>query len=211
MSNRDRAEAPDLRLTTPRGLVEYALHLRMNGERAPGGDETWRAWEGAAERYLRNVAAGRESGGLDDVARAALARLVALKDGPRDEAYERDKSRAWDAARRAVAAAPPPPGVQVDRTALVTAARKAILEAHGPVPGHDCCTYAVMYAACAVDTVLAALVPLLGNRQVDRDALATRLREAFPAREFLWRDGDTFGRLTAETLADLLAKASTDG
>lgn len=38
--------------------------------------------------------------------RDALAELVRLKDGPRDEAYERDKPRAWDAARRALSAAP---------------------------------------------------------------------------------------------------------
>lgn len=150
----------------------------------------------------------------DDVVRAALARLVALKDGPRDEAYEREKGRAWSAARRALAAAAPPPaGPQVDREALVTAARTAILEAHGPGPGpeHDCCTYADMYAARATDAVVAVLAPLLGNRQTDPDALAARLREAFPAREFLWREGDTFGRLTPETLADLLAKVINDG
>jgi len=34
----------------------------------------------------------------------ALRLLVALKDGPRDEAYERDKVLAWDLAREAVKA-----------------------------------------------------------------------------------------------------------
>lgn len=34
-------------------LVEYALHLRMYGENAPGGDETWAKWESMAERALR--------------------------------------------------------------------------------------------------------------------------------------------------------------
>lgn len=34
-------------------LVGYALHLRMYGERAPGGDETWTAFDKAAEGYLR--------------------------------------------------------------------------------------------------------------------------------------------------------------
>ena len=34
-------------------LLEEALHLRMNGERAPGGNETWRGWERDAERFLR--------------------------------------------------------------------------------------------------------------------------------------------------------------
>ena len=33
--------------------VEYALHLRMYGERAPGGDETWGKWESMAESRLR--------------------------------------------------------------------------------------------------------------------------------------------------------------
>lgn len=31
--------------------------------------------------------------------RDALARLVELKDGPRDDAYERNKPRAWETAR----------------------------------------------------------------------------------------------------------------
>lgn len=34
-------------------LLEEALHLRQNGERAPGGTETWRDWDRAAERFLR--------------------------------------------------------------------------------------------------------------------------------------------------------------
>jgi len=34
-------------------LLEEALHLRQNGERAPGGDETWRDWERKAEECLR--------------------------------------------------------------------------------------------------------------------------------------------------------------
>lgn len=37
--------------------------------------------------------------------RDALAELVRLKDGPRDEAYERDKPKAWQAAREALGAA----------------------------------------------------------------------------------------------------------
>jgi hypothetical protein len=36
-----------------RALVEEALHLRQNGERAPGGSETWRDWERRAESFLR--------------------------------------------------------------------------------------------------------------------------------------------------------------
>ena len=35
-------------------LLEEALHLRMNGERAPGGNENWREWERRAETFLRS-------------------------------------------------------------------------------------------------------------------------------------------------------------
>lgn len=34
-------------------LVKYAHHLRMYGERAPGGNENWSDWEVVAEDYLR--------------------------------------------------------------------------------------------------------------------------------------------------------------
>ena len=37
-------------------------------------------------------------------AEAALAELVRLKDGPRDEAYERDKQAAWAQARAVLTA-----------------------------------------------------------------------------------------------------------
>ena len=44
-------------------LVEEALHLRVNGERAPGGTETWHAWERKAERFLRDrLAEGQPEG-----------------------------------------------------------------------------------------------------------------------------------------------------
>jgi hypothetical protein len=36
-------------------LLEEALFLRMNGERAPGGNETWHDWEDRAERFLRSL------------------------------------------------------------------------------------------------------------------------------------------------------------
>ncbi len=39
----------------PVRLIEEALHLRMNGERAPGGNETWADWDRRAEQYLREV------------------------------------------------------------------------------------------------------------------------------------------------------------
>lgn len=37
-------------------LLEYALTIRMYGERAPGGDENWRQFDRDAERFLRRVA-----------------------------------------------------------------------------------------------------------------------------------------------------------
>lgn len=36
-------------------LLEEALHLRMNGERAPGGTETWADWDRAVETFLRSL------------------------------------------------------------------------------------------------------------------------------------------------------------
>jgi histidine triad (HIT) family protein len=36
-------------------LLEEALHLLVNGERAPGGDETWHDWADRAERFLRSL------------------------------------------------------------------------------------------------------------------------------------------------------------
>jgi hypothetical protein len=35
-------------------LLEEALHLRVNGERAPGGNETRHDWERRAEAFLRS-------------------------------------------------------------------------------------------------------------------------------------------------------------
>ena len=34
-------------------LLEEALHLLTNGERAPGGNETWAGWHREAETFLR--------------------------------------------------------------------------------------------------------------------------------------------------------------
>lgn len=34
-------------------LLRYALHLRMNGENAPGGSETWAQFDRMAEHFLR--------------------------------------------------------------------------------------------------------------------------------------------------------------
>lgn len=36
-------------------LLEEAFHLRMNGERAPGGNETWQDWDQRCEEFLRDV------------------------------------------------------------------------------------------------------------------------------------------------------------
>ena len=47
-------------LDTAVRLLEQALHLRMNGERAPGGDETWRDWERDAEEFLRGFRGGSD-------------------------------------------------------------------------------------------------------------------------------------------------------
>jgi hypothetical protein len=53
-------------------------------------------------------------------AEGVLARLLALRDGPRDENYEREKPLAWEAAREALTTPPPPaapPGEPLDREA----------------------------------------------------------------------------------------------
>jgi hypothetical protein len=45
------------------GLLEYALHLRMHGERAPGGDETWAEFDQRCEHFLRNATSPRPTAG----------------------------------------------------------------------------------------------------------------------------------------------------
>lgn len=45
-----------------RRLLEEALHLRMNGERAPGGNETWREWDTRTETFLRSLPVRRIDG-----------------------------------------------------------------------------------------------------------------------------------------------------
>jgi hypothetical protein len=42
-------------------LLEEAFHLRMNGERAPGGNETWQDWDRRAETFLRDISATKGS------------------------------------------------------------------------------------------------------------------------------------------------------
>lgn len=36
-------------------LLNYALHLRMHGERAPGGNETWAQFDRECEHFLRAI------------------------------------------------------------------------------------------------------------------------------------------------------------
>lgn len=36
-------------------LLQYALHLRMHGERAPGGSETWAEFDRRCEAFLRGL------------------------------------------------------------------------------------------------------------------------------------------------------------
>jgi hypothetical protein len=36
-------------------VIEYGLHLRMYGEKAPGGNETWEQWDNMAEAWLRGM------------------------------------------------------------------------------------------------------------------------------------------------------------
>lgn len=66
------------------------------------------------------ASAPQEGGGGAGDALVVLARLVALKDGPRDERYAVERVRVWEDARRVLlrTAHPPPAGVRVDREAL---------------------------------------------------------------------------------------------
>lgn len=43
-------------------LLEYALHLRRHGERAPGGTETWAQFDRDAETFLRGRHSERHAG-----------------------------------------------------------------------------------------------------------------------------------------------------
>jgi len=67
-----------------KGLVEEAMHLCVNGERAPGGNETWAAWHLKAERLLRSLQPlAREEQRLLTVDERLMARhyLQELKEG----------------------------------------------------------------------------------------------------------------------------------
>ena len=59
-------------------LLERVLHLRMNGERAPGGDETWPPLDRDIEAYLRSLLPPRDGrrsrqGDLDQAAGSLTA------------------------------------------------------------------------------------------------------------------------------------------
>lgn len=54
-------------------LVEYALHLRMHGENAPGGTETWAQFDRKAEEFLRSYGAAAALNGITAKAWADLA------------------------------------------------------------------------------------------------------------------------------------------
>ena len=43
-----------------KALLEEALFIRQNGERAPGGSENWRDWDLKAETLLRGLLAPGE-------------------------------------------------------------------------------------------------------------------------------------------------------
>jgi hypothetical protein len=52
--------APEERQREAVALLMYALHLRMHGERAPGGHETWAEFDRRCEDFLRRqLKAGR--------------------------------------------------------------------------------------------------------------------------------------------------------
>lgn len=59
-------------------LLRQALHLRMNGERAPGGNETWRDWDLKAEAYLRGFDEGSQLQADADLAHQAYDPVVAV-------------------------------------------------------------------------------------------------------------------------------------
>lgn len=79
-------------------LIEYALHLRQYGERAPGGNETWREFDTRAEEFLRR---------LSGPARVAYARQVL---GP-SLTSPADPYRVTDEPQRYV----PPSGMEAER------------------------------------------------------------------------------------------------
>ena len=62
---RARRERDGLRraLADATRLLEFAMHLRSYGERAPGGSETWQEFDRAAEVFLRSLGGLKVSSG----------------------------------------------------------------------------------------------------------------------------------------------------
>lgn len=58
-------------------LLEYALHLRMHGENAPGGTETWAQFDRDCEHFLRTTRPNAPQGDTVASLRATLARAEA--------------------------------------------------------------------------------------------------------------------------------------
>jgi hypothetical protein len=52
-----QAEQAEMKLQQATKLLNYALTIRMYGERAPGGDENWREWDMRTEVFLRSLLA----------------------------------------------------------------------------------------------------------------------------------------------------------
>lgn len=49
------------RAATAIQLLEEAMHLRTQGENAPGGHETWREWDRRTETFLRSLTPPEET------------------------------------------------------------------------------------------------------------------------------------------------------
>jgi hypothetical protein len=71
-------------------LLEEALHLRMNGERAPGGTETWHDWERRAEKALRDIARDRVAGLLWEARCELSPEVMRAMDGEELAGHLRD-------------------------------------------------------------------------------------------------------------------------
>lgn len=63
-------------------LLEEALHLLQNGERAPGGDETWADWGRKAERFLRERPAAPAADGVRAARQPARTGIQDARPGP---------------------------------------------------------------------------------------------------------------------------------
>lgn len=48
-------EAAEAERDQAKTLLEYAIHLRQHGERAPGGNETWAEFDQRTDHFLRGL------------------------------------------------------------------------------------------------------------------------------------------------------------